>query len=60
MATSDSCPVEREENEVHLGHRLHPGPGDRDHLAREVEAVVPHRDGPERPLSHLADPALHG
>ena len=44
----DAGAVEEEENQVGLGHRLHPGTRDRDDLPGEVQPVVPHRQGGER------------
>ena len=60
MATSTPGAVQREEDEVGLGHRLHPGARDRDDLAGEVEPVVADRDGGEGPAPGLPAPAPHG
>ena len=43
----DTGAVEREEDEVGLRDRLHPGARHRDHLAGEVEPIVADRDGAE-------------
>ena len=52
--------VEREEDQVGLGHRLHPRSRHGDDLAREVEPVVADRDGAERPATGLAHASPHG
>ena len=52
--------VQREEDQVGLRHRLHPGARHGDDLAGEVEPVVADRDGTEGPAPGRADAAPHG
>ncbi len=52
--------VQDEEDEVGLRDGLHPGARHGDDLAREVQAVVAHRDGPEGAAPGLADLAPGG
>ena len=53
----DAGAVELEQDEVRLGHRLHPRARDRDDLPGEVQAVVPDRQGRERAVAGIGEAA---
>ena len=53
----DAGAVEAEEDEVGLGHHLHPGARDRDDLPGEVQAVVADRQGRERAVAGIGEAA---